>query len=471
MKRFFALLLILGSFVTESPAQTLALRKGVIMDSLPLQDSVSSRLKLYLPQDFEGTRNWPLLFICHLDTDVQQTMRYLKSAADSNGYILASSSVLPDSVSLTKRLLSINNSVEKLKDLLPVDNARIYAAGYDQGGQLAVLVPSLIPSVSGVLSIASILPNPELISSKKRFDYVNIMGRADYQYIQVSGEEELLDQRKIPNFTLYHPEGHEWPELGALDLGMQVLTLLSMKKKEMPRDSALLRASYEDFRDRILKLESEDELLLAMDFTQRAEDLFDNLYDTDWFRWKRKELRSSRAYKDQKRDLDRVLLNERILTDDYIFYLDQDVLNFNLNNLGWWNFQMEKISKYKESPRKEEQLLGLRLEGFVNALIDDYVEVSAMGPNPDDDALIFLFMLNTISGPEEAVYFLQVISLTAKYSDFGTANFYLEELLKKGYKDADRLYNLPHTGLLRISPEFNAILLEYLGEARYPTEE
>ena len=239
----------------------------------------------------------------------------------------------------------------------------------------------------------------------------------------------------------------------------------------MPRDSALLRASYEDFRDRILKLESEDELLLAMDFTQRAEDLFDNLYDTDWFRWKRKELRSSRAYKDQKRDLDRVLLNERILIDDYIFYLDQDVLNFNLNNLGWWNFQMEKISKYKESPRKEEQLLGLRLEGFVNALIDDYVEVSAMGPNPDDDALIFLFMLNTISAPEEAENYLKVISLTAKYSDFGTANFYLEELLKKGYKDADRLYNLPHTGLLRISPEFNAILLEYLGEARYPTEE
>ncbi len=202
-----------------------------------------------------------------------------------------------------------------------------------------------------------------------------------------------------------------------------------------------------------------------------AESLFEDLADTDWLRWKRKTLRGERGYKDQKRDWERVVLNERILIDDYIFYLDDDVLNFNLNNLGWWNNQMEKIKKFKASPKKEEQLSGLRLEGFVNALIADYIAVSAMGPKPDDDALIFLYMLKTITAPAEEENYLKVISLTAKYSDFGTANFYLEELLKNGYKDADRLYNLPHTGLLRISPEYNSIIARYLGEARYPVEE
>ena len=90
---------------------------------------------------------------------------------------------------------------------------------------------------------------------------------------------------------------------------------------------------------------------------------------------------------------------------------------------------------------------------------------------PDDDALILLHMLKTITDPLAPENYLQVISMTAKYSDFGTANFYLEELLKKGYSDADRLYELPHTGLLRISPEFNRLIDKYLGQARYAIEE
>ena len=85
----------------------------------------------------------------------------------------------------------------------------------------------------------------------------------------------------------------------------------------------------------------------------------------------------------------------------------------------------------------------------------------------DYDALILLYMLKTITDPEAPENYLQVVSLTAKYDDYGTALFYLEELLKRGYQDRAALYALDHTALLRISPEFNAMIAKYLGEARY----
>ena len=43
----------------------------------------------------------------------------------------------------------------------------------------------------------------------------------------------------------------------------------------------------------------------------------------------------------------------------------------------------------------------------------------------------------------------------------------LQHLLKKGFKDKEKLYNLEHTALFRITPEFNEMVSKYLDDARY----
>ncbi len=470
MRGFFVFLMLLGSVSSFVSAQELALKKGIVLDSLPINDSIARQIVLYLPQDFELTTKWPILFLCDMDGAIEKKMRYLKALADKNGYILASSRSLSDSVSLTDKILAISGSLGKLKDLLPLDLNRIYTSGYDTGGQLATIVPSMLRGVTGVLSVASGLPNLELINPKEPFDFVGIMGRADYQYLNLLAEEELLDQRKVPNFMLYHGEGHEWPDLRFLDLGMQIFTLTGMKRGAIPKDEGLIQSAYTDYKDLIMELEAMNQLRLAHHYAKQGETLFEGLTATEWFKAREKEVRKSKAYKDQKREWEAVRLKELILTEDYIFYLEEDVLSFNLDNLGWWNNQMGKITKYKNSTIAEEKLLGRRLDGYLNAIVDEYIALSAKVPNPDYDGLILLNMLKTITSPFDYNSYLQVISLTAKYGDFGTANYYLEALLKKGYTDADHLYELPNTGLLRISPEFNALIDEYLGEARYAIE-
>ena len=471
MRQICAFFLILVCLTSEITAQEFVLNRGVVIDSFPTQDSISSQLKLYLPNNFEVTRTWPLLFICDLEGDVVRAMRYLSPAADRNGYILAASGATRDSSSLTDKVLLINSTLEKLKELLPIDRDRIYTAGYDRGGQLATLIPSLIRPVRGVLSVSSILPNLELINPKQPFDYVGVMGRADYQYLSLVDDEQVLDQRKIPNHLVYHPGTHERPEPIYMEYALQALDLMAMKGKGAEPDTALIRSNYNRYQSYILKLEDKGELLLAMDQVEEGLALFDDLADTDWLKNRRKYIRANRDYKDQKREWERVRLQELLIQEDFRFYLEEDVISFNLNNLGWWNHQMGRIIQFKESTKREEQLLGLRLEGYLNALVDDYIDLYNLGPAPDDDALIFLFMLKTITDPSQHENYLKVISLTAKYSDFGTANFYLEELLKKGYTDADRLYELPNTALLRISPEFNKLIAQYLGSARYAIEE
>ena len=471
MKRLFALCLVFGIFGAQVSAQQLMVRKGVVMDSLPIRDSVASQLKLYLPGDFETNRTWPLLFICDQDGKALQALRYLTGAADKNGYILAATDALHDSIPLANKVIMINSGIQKLREYLPLDAKRVYTAGYDLGGQLAALVPSLIPPVQGVLSIGSNLPGAELINDKGAFDFVGIMGRADYQYLSMGDIEAFLDQKKIPNHVLYHESGHEWPESRYLDLGLQFLSLMAMKEGNAQKDTAYIRSSYQGYQGYVLGLESRGDFLLALDQVEEGIALYDGLVDTDWLKERRREIRRNRAFKSQKREWEQARLQELILVDDYNFYLEEDVATFNLNNLGWWNYQMGKITAFKDSPKREEKLLGQRLEGYLNALIKDYITAFSRAQEPDEDALIFLYMLKTITTPFDYENYLKVISYTAKYGDFGTANFYLEELLKKGYRDAERLYGLPDTGLLRISPEFNKLIEQYLGQARYPTEE
>lgn len=156
-----------------------------------------------------------------------------------------------------------------------------------------------------------------------------------------------------------------------------------------------------------------------------------------------------------------------MLKEDYQFYMEEDVYTHNFNNLGWWNHQMGEIEKFISGSKPYERQMGHRLKGFVNALAEDNISIIASEKVVDEDALAFLYMLKTILEPDNYEYYLKTISLSAKNDDFGTSLFYLEELLKKGFKDKEKLYDLENTALFRITPEFNELVSKYLKDARY----
>jgi hypothetical protein len=147
--------------------------------------------------------------------------------------------------------------------------------------------------------------------------------------------------------------------------------------------------------------------------------------------------------------------------------MEDDMYTHNFNNLGWWNYQMGEIGKFISSAKPFERQMGHRLRGYVNALAEDSITLVLAEEVVDEDALAFLYMLKTILDPEDTEYYFKIISLSAKNDDFGTSLFYLEELLKKGYKDREKIYSLEDTALLRITPEFNEMVSKYLEDARY----
>ena len=164
----------------------------------------------------------------------------------------------------------------------------------------------------------------------------------------------------------------------------------------------------------------------------------------------------------------------------YQYMLLEDLDTRNFENLGWWQYQYNYYNSVIESAPENLSAKALIVDRFAKNVIVLMVsmlrrvyDIEANRPAAirDIPAVVFLLMLRTIVHPKDYVAYLAVISYSSKMEDYGTALFYVEALLENGYTDLDTLGALPETGLLRIMPEYQALLEVYLNKGLYGIRE
>ncbi|WP_149304863.1 alpha/beta hydrolase [Pareuzebyella sediminis] len=465
MKRIFTVLAV-GIALSVS-GQQMTLKKGLIIDSLPVNDSISETFSLYLPTNFEVSKVWPVLFVFDMQGRGKQALSMFAKAAEEQGYVLASSNNLQDSVPLSKNLLVTSRMFDAVFSLIPIHKKRIYTGGFSHGGRFSTLVPTFVNSIAGVLACGATLGNIDVLSSRNPFHFVGIVGNSDYNYPQVLVAKKVLDRMKFPNEVLIFEGGQTWPPPVDISNALEVFTLEAMARGHIPKDSMFVQNKYQKDLAYVNELYTNNMPLLADNLLGEMLEIYRPFKDTDSIKDSRKTLRKSRLFKTRSREQNALFFKEELIKEDYEYYLEEDVITYNYNNLGWWNYQMEELQKFQKSPNILQQQMGRRLEGYIKALVADNIDAIKATAPQDTEALNFLWMLNTIIDPQAYENYLKIISYNAKIDDYGTALFYLEELLKNGYADRLKLYNLEDTALLRITPEFNEIVEKYLEKARY----
>lgn len=163
--------------------------------------------------------------------------------------------------------------------------------------------------------------------------------------------------------------------------------------------------------------------------------------------------------------------NKRLSREDFSYSLYEDIYNY--KNIGWCTYQIQWLKTIHVDDYKLGILAKERLQSFVDYLVEASIEeINESKENLDDkEGLSFLTMLETIINPEDFDAYKRVITLVSKKGDYETALFYVEELLNAGFKDKKAVKELENTALLRITPEFNALIQEYLNDARYTIAE
>ena len=471
MKNKLLLFLLFTAYCVS--AQQITLKKGSIIDSISVNDSISENFSLYLPTNFDISKKWPIVYVFDMQGRGKQVLSMFRQAAEEEGYILAASNSINDSISLTKNILISSRMFNKVYEMLPIKKGRSYSAGFAGGGRLASLVPIFVKEIKGVITCGSTVANEEALSPKNAFHLIGIVGNEDYNYVPLKNSHKLLNRLKFPNQLLIFDGGHQWPESKYLVKALEIFTLAAMNKGIVSKNQKLINESYNRERNAVNVLLSSGKPLQAHGQLFDMLSIYKDLDKIDTLKKEAKRLRKSKSYKLHSRNENSALFKEIFIKDEYVYFLEEDVLNYNYNNLGWWKHQMEELKKYDSSTKTiYEKQMARRLKGYVNALIADNIDIVKANAPVDEEALLLLWMLNTITDVENYSSYLKIISLSAKVEDYGTSLFYLEELLKIGYKNKAELYSLENTALFRITPEFNNVVEKYLKDARYePIEE
>ena len=436
------------------------------MDSLRIHDSIPETYAIFLPEKFELKGKWPLLTVFHMQGKAKQEMSKFVPIANGLGYVVAAPNAIHDSLSLSENMLRSKRMMDHLINLLPINKSRVYTAGIEDAGRFANLVPIFIKDVAGALSINAAIANIELLNGKNPFQFVGIVDKNNFNYPMLLKDEKVLNGFKFPNSILVTDSSmNDLSE--RISQSLSYFEVLAMARGNVPKDSVFIEEQYQKDIDHVDRLVAKGEFLVANRAMAETLNTFRTLKTMDSLRAQKKKLKRNKGFRTQKRGEEATFFKESLLREDFAYYLEEDVLTYNFNNLGWWNYQKTQIDKYSNGSSSAERQMGHRLNGYVNALIDDSIDVVNSQKIIDEEALVFLYMLKTILVPKDFDHYLKVASIASKNEDFGTALFYLEEALKNGFQSKEELYTIPNTALLRITPEFNNLVKKYFNDARY----
>lgn len=451
--------------VQNGLGQRTMLKKRQIMDTLWVTDSIPDTYSLYLPKNFGTDKKWPLLLIFDFEGNKKAISRFVP-AAEEEGYVLMAFHV-PDSLSLGNTMAKTDKALGKVSKTLPINKSRVYTAGMDSSGRYALLAPFFLKAIKGAIAINASFTNLMSLDFKQPFHFIGIVDKYNHNYTEMISNKKVLDRLKFPNQILLVDRKAEALEVEHLKKAMQIFTLSAMAKGWAKEDSVYVDNAYREDLQKLQSLKAQGKLLLAEQYLGGILSTYDVHKNLDSLKQVQKAIGKDRRFRIMKRQENVARFKESLLRDDYLYFMEEDVRTHNFNNLGWWNYQMGEIDKFMASANDYEEQMGSRLKGYINALAEDNMEFVRSEELIDEDALAFLYMLKTLIEPENFEYYLRIISLSSKNEDYGTALFYMEEALKKGFKDSDRLYGLENTALLRINPKFNKLVATYLKDARY----
>lgn len=446
-------------------AQEFVIKKGMVVDDLKVSDTLEESYALYLPTTYQNGRSWPVLFVFDEEGRGKAAAQLFQSTAEEQGYVIVSSNNIDRKNDLEQNVLIGARLMQRVAGILPVDFKQIASAGSMTGARVASSIPLIFDNILGVVAVGDHWMNFNLLDNKKNFIFIGIVGDEQFSTSGMKNTAATLSRLRFPTQIYTYAGDDDWPRPEIIKSAVGSLTIESMRNGNRPVDRQLIDELYRQDLARVNKLMSLNQLMNAEGLLKIMEEKYDGLIDLAEVNSKQDQLSRSRNYAQQKRDQRALSEKETRLIDDFVYYLEEDIRTANFENLGWWNYQKNQLDSLALKDNAEAKM-ALRIKDFIR----EYVELKRREMDekrvPLESRLV-ANMIQTIFDPQAFDAYRNIISLSAQDNDFSTAYFYLEEMLKHGYEDMQKLYNIEGTLGLRLTPEYNQIIENYLGESKF----
>lgn len=174
------------------------------------------RYSLYLPQGYDETRLYPVIFIFDPMGRGSQAIQHFIPVAKTYGYILAAS----DETRNGRHTENFDLAARMINDVLdsyPILEKRMYLTGFSGGSRLASAIAVLSGQFEGVVGCGSgFSPNPGEQPRTDEFSYIGIVGDQDMNYAEMHEDYTRLRKWRMDNSLITFDGPHKWPDQAEL---------------------------------------------------------------------------------------------------------------------------------------------------------------------------------------------------------------------------------------------------------------
>lgn len=297
--------------------------------------------------------------------------------------------------------------------------------------------------------------------------FIGVAGSRDYMVYEMEGYLKFYDKLGFPT-DVYYFEGKEdeWPESQLIANAIGGFTLQAIKSGLRPKNDFLIQRMYDNEIAYVESLRRTRNYYAAYQTLERMEEKYEDFDFEDAIKDQMKTVKKTNGFGAQRRKFKEATFVEREQQSEYEFLLRNDILTANFQNIGWWAYQIDELQKIKESDNPARSNMAYRLHGYLDFLTKREFDIITTG-NYGIDTKIFISVLRTAINRNDPEAYFKVISLASMDGDYETALLYLEDLLKTGYKDYEKLYAVDGALDLQFSEEYNAIVQKYFGKSKY----
>ena len=450
-------------------AQEIRLQKGNVTDNVRINDSTNATYAVYLPQSYDVEKPAPVIFLLAQDGKGREAVQFFRQTAEDQYYVIAATNQKMENDSIQEDILQAVKFMNGFYRTIKVNPNLMYIAGINKGAAIASALPLVNENVSGVLAMNKTWINGKFIENRKKpYVFSAISGTRDFSRFGLLEVVEFLEGEDFPTEVNYFEGGPEsWPDTYTINNAVGKFTLEAMKNGGREKNDTIINTIFKNEIKAIDNLISNGAYYTAFLQVKKAEEKFDdfNRFD-DQLKNLKKRIRKDRTFKQQRRKWFDVKEQEAFQKEDYSHFLEMDMLTNNFDNIGWWAEQIANLKAGQQQKNTIERNMAYRLENYLNDLVTVTYE-NVIVSEGFIDTKIFIAILKTIVDKQNPEGYLSIVELAGHDGDAATAMLYLEDLLKTGYKDFDRLYEIEGILDLQMSTEFNLLIEQYGGEAKY----
>ena len=223
-------------------AQAQEFEKGKLVETVLCLADPGQSYALYLPSAFDPKKKWPILYLFDPGARGSAGVGAFRAAAEDHGWILVGSNnsrngPLEESV---REALALWADTQRR---LPVDERRIYAAGFSGGARVASILPRIIArEIAGIIGCGAGLSRGITPEDLKAGAYFGLTGLADFNYEEMKNLDLAFDPAGVTHRFLFFEGRHDWPVPSNCARALGWLEVVAMKTGLRQKDETLAEA-------------------------------------------------------------------------------------------------------------------------------------------------------------------------------------------------------------------------------------